>query len=111
MMLAAVSLIIGGLVGLAAVAGAIGFVATVYGLFGMRNARVSYRPIRWSATDWIILGAATLTGGCFAFAVVFSPPSIEWSPFPRLGAPPFAAWLGLACLLLVTPALVGGTTE
>ena len=111
MLLAAVSLIIGGVVVAASISGAVGAVSTAYGLFGTPNARVSYRPIRWRASDWIVLGAAVLSGGCFAVAVILSAHLLEWSPFPRLSTPPFAPWLGLACLLLVTPALVNGATE
>jgi energy-coupling factor transport system permease protein len=111
MMLAAASLIIGGLVVSAVCSGTIGVASTAFGLFGTRSSRVSYRPIRWSISDWIILGASALTGGCFAVTVIFASHAIEWSPFPRLAAPPFAPWLGLACLLLVTPALFSGATE
>ena len=106
MLLAAVSLLMGGLVVAAIVSGTVGVALVGYGLFGKSNSRVSYRPIRWSAADWIVLGTAVLTGVFIMVAVVVSPHTIEWSPFPRLVAPPFSPWIGVACLLLVTPALV-----
>lgn len=111
MLLAAVSLIIGGQIGLALGAGVIGLLSTGYGLFGSRASRVSYRPTRWSISDVLVLGAAVLSGFSFAVAVVFAPGTVEWSPFPRLIAPPFSPWLGLACVLLIAPALVGGARE
>ncbi|HEX3723412.1 MAG TPA: energy-coupling factor transporter transmembrane component T [Nitrolancea sp.] len=111
MMLAAISLTIGGQVGLALGAGAIGLLSTGYGLFGYRGSRVTYRPTRWTVSDLVVLGVALISGCSFAAAVVVAPASVEWSSFPRLIAPPFSPWLGLACVLLIAPALVGGATN
>jgi energy-coupling factor transport system permease protein len=109
--LAAVAFLIGGQIAIAAIAAAIGAAATLYGLFGKRTARQAYRPLRWRTSDWIVLAAASVSAASFAGSVVFASHSLAWSPFPRLVSPPFAPWLGLACLLLVTPALVGSSNE
>jgi energy-coupling factor transport system permease protein len=109
--LASVALLIGGQVPAAAIVGLFGAGATLYGLFGARSGRQAYRPIRWEIADWVLLATSAASGIAFATALVFASHTLVWSPFPRLDSPPFAPWLGIACLLLVTPALLGSGPE
>jgi energy-coupling factor transport system permease protein len=104
--LLSVALLIGGQVPAAALVGALGAGATFYGLFGVRSGRQAYRPLRWTLSDWVVLTTSAAGGVCFAGALVFASHTLVWSPFPRLNTPPFAPWLGVACLLLVAPAFV-----
>jgi len=109
--LVSVALLIAGQAPIAAITGALGVCATLYGLFGERRARQAYRPLHWETSDLIVLAASGVSGASFATALVFAPHTLVWSPFPRLVSPPFAPWLGVACLLLVIPSLVGSGTE
>ncbi|HVX30794.1 MAG TPA: energy-coupling factor transporter transmembrane component T, partial [Nitrolancea sp.] len=104
--LGAVAFLIGGQSEIAGLFGAFGVGATVYVLFSGRGARQAFRPLRWMTADWIVLAASSISAGSFALAVALAAHALTWSPFPRLVSPPFSPWLGVACLLLVTPALV-----
>jgi energy-coupling factor transport system permease protein len=104
--LLSVALLIGGQTTIAVIAGAIGAATALYGLFSRQRQRQTYRPLNWEVSDWVVLGTTGISAGLFAFAVIFASHTLIWSPFPRLDSPPFAPWLGLACLLLVTPALI-----
>jgi hypothetical protein len=97
--------LIGGLITIAAIAGVFGTASVVYGLFSGQRQRQTYRPLNWAISDWVVLGTAGICADMFAFAVILASHTLVWSPFPRLDSPPFAPWLGLACLLLVTPAV------
>ena len=102
--LIAVALLIGELVLAAGIVGILGTLVTIYGLFGERSPRQTYRPVRWETSDGILLAASGLSAAGFAIGLVFVSHALVWSPFPRLVSPPFAPWLGIACLLLVAPA-------
>lgn len=66
-----------------------------------------YRVARWMPWDWLVVITAVLP----LFLAVFGLPGISggtlaYEPYPALMLPPFDPVLGLALLLLATPALI-----
>lgn len=67
--------------------------------------RGRYRPVGWDRFDGLLLAASVLTITLHGVSLVMLPDVLAYYPYPRLTAPPFALWPGIACLLLVMPAL------
>ncbi len=107
----AVSLMISGRVVGAALfsVASVGLIAI--GLIGSPTSRTSYRPSVWRPGDWMMLVFAATSFSIFGIAILFFSTSVEWSPFPTLRTPVFNPLLGVACLLLVAPALTASETR
>lgn len=72
---------------------------------GRRSVRGRYREMAWSGADVTVLVAALVSAGLISVAIASSS-ALVYSLYPRLAWPPFGVIPGLACLLLVAPALL-----
>lgn len=70
------------------------------------SARGRYRPVSWDRVDGLLLATSALVLALHGASLVLLPDVLAYYPYPRLTTPPFALWPGIACLLLVVPALV-----
>ena len=61
----------------------------------------------WERVDWLQIAAASLAITLYGASLILLPEILAYYPYPRLTAPPFSLWPGIACLLLVMPALAG----
>ena len=111
LMVVSVSLLIGGLVVVAAIGAALSAGIVAFGLVGAPANRTSFQQRRWRISDWLILSTAVASSTIFLTSILFFSSNVVWSPFPTLRAPGFSPWLGTACLLLLTPAPVQGRIE
>ncbi len=71
------------------------------------TARGRYRPLNWERVDGLLLVTSALAIALHGASLVLLPDVLAYYPYPRLTAPLFALWPGIASLLLVVPALVG----
>ncbi len=106
--LIAVNLLIGGYTIVASFAVAIGISCVIAGLLRSGRARTAYRLTEWRTRDWLLLTSSSAAILIFAAAIVYWSTSIEWSPFPTLDIPTVHPLLGIACILLATPAVTHG---
>lgn len=68
-------------------------------------ARGRYRPLEWTRRDLTVAGSAAASALLVALSLATSD-RLSYSPYPYLTWPPFAVAPGLACALLVAPALI-----
>ena len=73
--------------------------------------RGRYRPVSWERVDWLQIAAAALAITLYGASLILLPDVLAYYPYPRLTAPPFSLWPGIACLLLVMPALAGARRD
>lgn len=69
--------------------------------------RGRYRPLHWDRFDGLIAAASALAIALYGTSLIMLPDVLAYYPYPRLSAPPFALLPGIACLLLVMPAITG----
>lgn len=85
--------------------------ATIVVLWKVTALRASmrgrYRQVRWDRADMLLLATSALAIALHGASLVMTPDVLAYYPYPRLTVPPFAVWPGVACLLLVMPALIG----
>ena len=92
--------------GLAAILLGAGLVVTALWLQGRAVKRTTYRTQRWTGHDWMVVGGAALTAAGYLVLPRVSGVTLAYSPYPRLGFPPFDWPIALATLGLAAPAVV-----
>lgn len=101
----AVSLLIGGIVVAAIVSAVLGVTFIALELVGQPATRSKYRQAEWRRQDFVVVTGSVISSAFFATAILVQPSSVDWSPFPTLIAPTLVPWIGIACILLVLPAV------
>lgn len=86
------------------VAGALIF-AAVWRHAGPSRKRTRYRSLRFGRSDALVISTATLTLVVVGALAVTRPAALAYSPYPQLAWPVFNPLVGMALLLLATPAL------
>lgn len=93
--------------GWTAILGGGGLIAAGYWFLARRVTVTRYRPSRWSVADTVVVSTAALS-----FLLVRAPEwilareTLSYSPYPVASWPPFDPLVGIALLLLTTPAIL-----